>query len=118
MARGCSLSDRVRAALGRIVQKATRRGWKVAHDGECREIIKQCEAALAVEEKPASSLSPSDLANKCMRCATGMRREYRTVDMPAPYGGTGWWHWSPDAVRAASREKGAWFACAVQPPPP
>jgi phage shock protein A len=38
------------------MRKATQRGWKVAQDCECKEIIKQAEAALASQ--------PSDLRAK------------------------------------------------------
>lgn len=66
----------------------------------------------------AAAREQRTLADYCERCKAGQRREYRTVVMPEPYGGTGWWHWSPDAEWPNSSEKGAWFTCAVQSAPP
>lgn len=67
--------------------------------------------AAATAERPAGTPD-------CAHCSAGLRLEYRTVKMPEPYGGTGWWHWSPEAVWAGKEERGAWFACAAQPPAP
>jgi hypothetical protein len=36
----------LRAALERITRTAINRGWKIAADSECREIVKQAEEAL------------------------------------------------------------------------
>lgn len=78
--------------------------------GRVKNMIAEADAALAAPApKPDATL-----ADYCERCKAGQLREYRTVVMPEPYGGTGWWHWSPDAVWPKSSEKGAWFTCQVQ----
>lgn len=79
--------SRLREALERIARKATQRGWKVSQDGECKEIIKQAEAALA---EPASAecigypdcdgdLPGEPHSEKCTKSASDLRAKLEAL---------------------------------------